>query len=143
MKNWTKILIGLIILGSLGAFLGYKFIYNKPHRDFEAAKPDFKMSAEDLFNEYIGDKQKAQMNYNGKVVEISGTIHKVEKLDSLTIAVFVMDEGMFGDEGIRCTMLPNHAQSTLALKGQKAKIKGFVAGYNDTDIIFEKCSIIN
>ncbi|MCB2221016.1 MAG: OB-fold putative lipoprotein [Bacteroidetes bacterium] len=142
MKNWTKILIGLIILGSLGAFLGYKFIYNKPHRNFEAAKPDFVISAEDLFNEYHGDKQKAQMNYNGKVVEISGTLHKVEMADSLTIAVFVMGEGMFGDEGIRCTMLPNHAQSTITRKGQYVRIKGFVSGYNDTDIIIEKCSIV-
>lgn len=142
MKTWHKILIALFILGIAGAGIGYKFIYNKPHRDYEKAKPDFSVLATDLFNAYQADKQAAQMKFNGKVVEVSGMLHKVEEADSLTIAVFVLDEGMFGDEGIRCTMLPNHSVAIAAKAGSETTIKGFVAGYNDTDIIFEKCSLI-
>ena len=64
-------------------------------------------------------------------------------VDSLVIAVFVFNQGMFGDEGVRCTML--HGQTKLAAnisKGNTVKIKGFCSGYNDTDVILEKCSLI-
>lgn len=142
MKTWHKILIIMFILGTIGAALGYKFVYNKPHRDFEKATPDFQMTALDLFSAYQNDKKSAELKFNGKVVEIAGLISKVEEADSLTIAVFVMDQGMFGDEGIRCTMLPNHTRAIEALTGSEITIKGFVSGYNDTDVIFEKCSLI-
>ncbi|HRX97373.1 MAG TPA: hypothetical protein P5514_10545 [Bacteroidales bacterium] len=151
MKTWHKILIIMFILGTIGAALGYKFVYNKPHpdylslkpdRDFEKATPDFQITALDLFSAYRNDKKSAELKFNGKVVEIAGLISKVEEADSLTIAVFVMDQGMFGDEGIRCTMLPNHTRAIEALTGSEITIKGFVSGYNDTDVIFEKCSLI-
>ncbi len=142
MRNWLKILIGLFIAGSIAAVLGYKFIYNKPHRNFEKATPDYVMLAEDLFNAYRSDKHAAEMKYNGKVLEITGTVNKVETSDTLTIAVFVMDEGMFGDEGIRCTMLHKYAGPARDKKGSQATIKGFLSGYNDTDVIMEKCSVI-
>ena len=142
MKTWIKILLGLIVLGMIGGALGYKYIYNKPHRDYEKASPDFIMEAADLFGEYHANKQTAQLNYNGKVLQIEGILNDVEKADSLTIAVFVLDEGMFGDEGIRCSMLPNHADAVMNSVGKNIKIKGYVSGYNDTDIVIEKCSVV-
>jgi hypothetical protein len=77
------------------------------------------------------------------VIQITGRINKVESVDSLTIAVFILDEGMFGDEGIRCSMLPNHSEKTHSLEGKTTTIKGYLTGYNDTDVILENCSIID
>ena len=143
MKNWIKILSALIFLGIIGGFLGYKFIYNKPHRDYEKATPDFSTTAMAFFNEYRDSTDKAEQNYNGKVIELHGRLSKVEIADSLTIAVFALDEGLFGDEGIRCTMLPNHASKVKDFQNKDVTIKGFCSGYNDTDIIMEKCSVVN
>ena len=142
MKNWMKIGLGIVVLGIVAAVLGYVFIYNKPHPDYEKATPEFSKTAEALFNEYTTDRQAAEQTYNGKVVEISGTLSKVENVDSLTVAVFALDEGMFGDEGIRCTMLPEHASKVNSYTGREIRLKGFLAGYNDTDIIMEKCSVV-
>jgi calcineurin-like phosphoesterase len=143
MKTWLKVTLVIIILGIIGAGLGYKFIYNKPHRNYEKAKPDHVVTAELLFQEYRNEKQAAEQQYNGKVVQVSGTVSAVETTDSLTIAVFVLDEGMFGDEGIRCTMLPNYKEKIHAFEGKEAIIKGYLTGYNDTDVILEQCSLVN
>lgn len=142
MKPWLKITLLIIILGIIGAGLGYKFIYNKPHRNFEKAKPDHVLTAESLFQEFRTNRQEAQLLYNGKVIQITGRVNKIEIADSLTIAVFILDEGMFGDEGIRCSMLPNHREKVHFFEGKITTIKGYLTGYNDTDVILENCSII-
>ena len=142
MKNWIKIIIVLVILGIIGAGLGYKFIYNKPHRNYEKAKPDYKVSSQELFSNYQNARHAAEKKYNGKVLEINGYLNKVETPDSLTIGIMVLGNGMFGDEGIRFTMLPKFSDQLSAFVGAQVIIKGYCTGYNDTDVIFEKCSIV-
>ena len=142
MNKWLKIFIWLIIIGIIGAGLGYKFIYNKPHKDYEKASVDFTLSGFELFSEYKNSNQSANQKYNGKVIEISGIVNSIDRPESMTIAVFTLEEGVFGDEGIRCTMLPNYAENLSSYLGKKIKIKGYCTGYNETDVIFEKCSIV-
>jgi len=142
MKTWMKILIGLALIGIIGAGLGYKYIYNKPHKNYEKAETDFIVSSQQLYSEYKISKNEAEQKYNGTVVEVSGILDKIETPGSMTIAVFVLEEGMFGDEGIRFTMLPKHSDNLLTYERKEIKLKGYCTGYNDTDIIFEKCSII-
>jgi len=40
-------------------------------------------------------------------------------------------------------MLPKYAAGIKQLVGSDVKLKGYCTGYNETDIIMEKCSIIN
>ena len=142
MNKWLKIFIGLAIIGILAVGLGYKFIYNKPHRNYEKAKADYSLTCQEIFSDYQNNRHVAEQKFNGKVVEISGFLNKVETPESMTIAVFALEEGMFGDEGIRCTMLLNHSENILLYTGKVVKIKGYCTGYNDTDVILEKCSIV-
>ena len=143
MKKIIKIGIGLLIIGIIAGTLGYVFIYNKPHRNFEKASPDFNLSAFELFDAYISDRNMAETKYNGKVIQLNGKIQKTEKVDSIVIGVFVFQEGLFGDEGIRCTMLPKFNDEILKVKPETSVlIKGFCTGYNDTDVILEKCTLI-
>jgi hypothetical protein len=143
MKTWMKITMILLALGFIGAGLGYKFVYNKPHINYEKASVDFSLAGSELFSQFKSSTHQASERYTGKVLEISGKLNSVETPDSLTIAVFTLDEGMFGDEGIRCTMLPNHSGSISQFIGRDVKLKGYCTGYNETDVIMEKCSIIN
>ena len=142
MNKWLKIFIGFVLIGIIAAGLGYKFIYNKPHKNYAKAKADFSLTSQELFAEYQNNRQAAEQKFNGKVVEISGSMNNVETPKSMTIAVFAIQEGMFGDEGIRCTMLPDFAENVLSYEGKEVKIKGYCTGYNDTDVILEKCSIV-
>ena len=141
-KKLVVILLALLAVAFIGGALVYKFVYNKPHPDYLSLKPDHSLTAEALYQAFILDQTAASTTYNGKVVELSGNLTKTEQADSLVIAVFVFKQGDFGDEGIRCSMDPRESQKALSLSpNQEVTIKGYLTGYNGTDIILEKCSI--
>jgi hypothetical protein len=142
MKKWMKVLLVLLAIGFFGAGLVYKFIINKPHPDYEKANAEFSLSGEELFTQFKTSTHEASERYTGKVLEISGRLNSVETPDSLTIAVFVLDEGIFGSEGIRFSMLPIHAKNISQFIESDIKLKGYCTGYNETDVIMEKCSIV-
>lgn len=139
-----KIIIGiLVILGIIGAAYGWFFVYNKPHRDFENANADYSVEAIDCYQKYTALAEGAKNIYTGKILEIKGIPAKIETNDSLCVVVFIFNEGMFGDEGIRCTMLPGYHEKAKQLNmAEKVIIKGFCSGYNDTDVVLEHCSIV-
>jgi primosomal replication protein N len=132
-----------MLIGVSAGILGYFFVYNKPHTDFEKKAPDFTLSAEELYNQFLSDRNAAEIQYNGKVVQIEGVLAQVESNDSLAVIVFVFNQGIFGDEGIRCTLLPGFIADAATLSpGNTLTVKGFLSGYNETDVIMEHCSII-
>ena len=163
MKSWIKIIMGLVVAGIVAAFLIYHFVINKPHPDFESLKPDYSMNAGAFYNEFKTSKENASRLYNGKVIEITGKLNTVEILDkpsltevklkgkveaivnydTLIIAVFIFNQGMFGGEGIRCTMLKKFYNDAKKLKPDGIiRIKGYCTGFNETDVIMEHCSLI-
>lgn len=138
-----KIIGALAVIGILALVYVWFFVYNKPHRDYEKADPDQIVACEELFLQYRNDKALADSLYTGKVLQITGPLSKVSSKDTLVVAIFVFDEGMFGDEGIRCVMLPNHYAGLGDYGiGSIITLKGYCTGYNDTDVIMEKSSII-
>lgn len=143
MKTWIKILLVLGVVGIAAAFLVYHFVINKPQPDFEKIKPEYSLNAGALFNEFKTNKQNAHRLYNGKMIEITGKLARVESADTLTIAVFVFNQGMFGDEGIRCILMKKFTSDAKKLKPDGfIRIKGYCTGFNDTDVIMEHCSLI-
>jgi len=143
MKTWIKVILSLIIIGIVGMVLVYIFIYNKSHPDFEKMKPEYTLAATDFYNSFITNRTESEKKYNGKVLAVSGTMTRVESTDSLVIAVFVLNQGMFGEEGIRCSMLQNYHDKTRLLPPQSTvRIKGYCTGYNETDVIIEQSCII-
>lgn len=144
MKRWMKILGLLIAIGILAAVYVWFFVYNKPHRDFEQARPDHTLAADELFYQYYNHKSRADSLYTGMVLQITGVPHSVEVKDSVVIAVFAFESGIFGEEGIRCTMLPQHRERMKNHEaGTRLSLKGYCTGYNDADVILEKCSIVD
>lgn len=143
MNKWLKIILVLFVLGVLGGIGVYIFVYNKPHTDYAKAKPEIIAEARACYDEFVSDRFQAEQKYNGKIVQLYGTFSRVEKNDSLTVLVFVFNEGVFGEEGIRCTMLPSISYESLEQQiGNQIVVKGFLTGYNETDVIMENCSIV-
>lgn len=141
-KKWLTIAGILAALGVIGGLLVYFLVYNKPHTDYSKATPDFDLEAAVLFEEFRTNPEPSSAKYNGKVLSVTGELNALEQTDSLTIAVFGFEEGMFGSEGIRCTIIPEHANELASIApGTKVKIKGLCTGYNDTDVIMEHCSL--
>ncbi len=143
MKNWLKVFAFAAIIGTIAITYMWFFVYNKPHKDFEKANPDYVISAAECYNHYAKNKNTEEKNYTGKVLQISGTPTSIESNDSTVVVVFAFNNGMFGDEGIRCTLLPSHNERAKELSTTSSVIiKGFCSGYNDTDVVLEQCSII-
>ena len=143
MKLWLKILLSLFAIGVIAAALIYVFVYNKPHPDFEKMKPDFTVSAADIYKAFKTNKAGAEKKFNGKVIEITFKLSKIESSDSVVTAVCVFNEGMFGDEGLRCSLLKKYYEDAKKIPaGKEIKIKGYCTGYNDTDVILEQCCIV-
>ncbi len=138
--------IGLIIAAICGiaALLVLKFYINKPHEDIEKATPVYSMATVEIWKQYTTDLKNADSLYTGKVIELSGKINRADKSDSLVYAVFVMEiDSMFGDKSVRCEMLKKYNNETEAITaGTLIKIKGFCTGFDQTDIKFNKCSLI-
>jgi len=144
MKTWVKVILGIAVVGIVAGFLVFHFLYNKPHPNYETMEPAWSLTAGDLYKAFTANKADAEKKYNGKMIAVTGKISKVESTDSLTVCIFVFNQGMFGDEGVRCTMLPDNREKAKSFKPDgEVKLKGFCTGYNDTDVILEKCSILN
>lgn len=144
MKMWMKIGIGIAGLGLIAAFLVYHFVYNKQHPDYEKMDADFTMTAQELYQAFKEGSPAASAKYNGKVIALTGTLGKMETADSLVTAVFIFNRGDFGDEGVRCTMLPKYNVEAAKLQPDgEVRVKGYCTGFTDTDVILEKCSVIN
>lgn len=144
MKKLFKIGIILAVTGVIAATLVWKFYINKPHDDINKAIPAYSISIEEIWKSYNADPKIADSIYTGQVIELTGNLSRIDKNDSLVSVIFVMDsDPMFGDKTISCQMYQEHNDEAASLVvGSKVKIKGFCTGYNDTDIIFNKCSII-
>jgi hypothetical protein len=144
MKKIISILLILAVIGGVAAALVWKFYVNKPHKDIEHAKADYTLTTKQLWDGFVNNGKQADSLYNDKIVEISGMLSRTEKSDTLVYAVFVMEaDSMFGDKSIRCEMLKKFNDETSQLTaGQEVKIKGYCTGYDDTDVKFNKCSIV-
>jgi hypothetical protein len=155
MKKWLKILIIVAVVGII-AIIGVLKYINKPNKDIEKAKAEYTLNANDLYKAYTDDKAKADSLYNGKVIEITGNVSKIETpSDTMVVAVFtqkqdttqVKTDDLLGElnaeGGIRCTMLPNHSETAKKITPETAvRIKGLCNGMAGTDLIIEKCSIV-
>ena len=142
-KTFLKIALALSVTGIISAALVYQFVINKPHRDFEKAKPSFIVSASELFESFKNARESAEAKYNGQVLVLMGRLDKIEAAGNQVTGVFVFDEGLFGDECVRCTMLPEHAAMLKSMpEGTEVNMKGFLTGYNETDVILEHCSLV-
>ena len=139
---WKKVIIGILAIALFGGVYTYFFIYHKSHPDYENLDADLSISAEQLFDQ-CKDEGKASL-YTGKILEINGLAHDIENNDSLMTLVFVYEEGMFGAEGVRVTFLPQYNQKVSRLDlNSEVSIKAYCAGYNETDVILEKASLID
>jgi hypothetical protein len=118
--------IAATVLGLITAALVYKFVINKPHPDYEKAKASFTLLAADPFESYRADRTVAEASFNGKMVQLNGRIDRIEQNDSLLVGIFVSDQGMFGEDVVRCTMLSAHSPALAAFQeGTEVRIKGW------------------
>ncbi len=146
--NVKKILLGGVIIIALVAAYVWFFVYNKPHENIEEAKTDYSVTLPEIVSEYVGAFDSSNSKYNGKVIEISGAVDRVEPNDSISSIVFKAG----GDYEIFCEVYPRYNKEAKGIKAnEKIIVKGFVSGAEQPDEMLEisgiirlkKCSILN
>jgi hypothetical protein len=144
MKMFLKIVLILAAIGLVAAAVIWKFYVNKPYEDIDSVSPAFSMTTEEIWSQYNTNRKGADSLYNNQVIELTGTLNRIDKNDSIVSVIFVMaDDSMFGDKTIACQMYKKHNDEAIALKADSnVKIKGLCVGFDETDIKFNKCSIV-
>jgi hypothetical protein len=147
MKKIGLIILAVLILAGAAAFVIYKYIYNKPKTEgvpeIVNKKADLQLAAKRLWTDYSMNKDIADPKYTGKVIEIKGSIMRVETIENNVIVVFAFKKGEKGDEGIRVTMLPAYSQASKGINPFKdVRIKGLCNGYIDKNVEMVDGSIV-
>ncbi|MCC6583724.1 MAG: hypothetical protein IT271_08485 [Chitinophagales bacterium] len=146
MSKTVKVIVYLIIaVLLLGA--GYAaYVYFKPVKVIADQKADVQLSDKELLKYFTENQQAANIKYENKILELSGTVKKTEVNDSVCTVIF--DEG--GDFIIIANCALDAQKDVQQLKqGAQITIKGIYSGYiiNDetfmipAEIKIDKCTL--
>jgi gas vesicle protein len=129
------ILIGVLVLGAIGAITAY-LVYNKPHKNMEKAAADIALEAETLFTAYKTDEQAADAQYLDKVVQVSGTVKGVSQEGGKTSVTLDSGDQM---SGVVCELdeLTKHPRTDFQV-GEQVTFKGMCTGFL-LDVVLVRC----
>ena len=143
------VLVGIIIAAGIGLYLFYM-----PHRDVQAAETDYSLSSSQIVNEYLNDKETANMKYlaadgDSKILEVSGVVAKIS--EDFNGQKVVLLKGKEDKAGVSATFSDETNANIASLKiGEPVIVKGVIrsgASY-DKDlelyehVILDKCDIV-
>lgn len=130
-----KYLIFAILVGIVAAGFGF-YMYNKPHKNIESSKVDFKMEAKTLFAEFEENEAAANTKYLDKIVEVSGIVKAVNSEDGETSIMLETGNEM---SGVNCSLdnLTKHKRVTFTI-GEKVSFKGLCTGVL-MDVVIVRC----
>lgn len=119
------LLIFLFLIGT--GLAAYLYVFHKPHRDLAAEAAQIEMNAQDFYQDYTADLQKANQTYNDQVIALKGLVSEKES------AALVLEPGVY------CSL--DSTQSATSLEsGQMVKLKGRVLSYDE---LFEQIKLDN
>lgn len=125
-KNILTGLIVLLLLGAGAAFYVWKFVYNKKHKDIEAANPDFTTSTAELIAEFEANDTLANSKYNEKVVLMSGKVNSILPGDSISSIIIDEEKALT----ITIEFLPSHNDRIKQLQpGAEVRMQALYVGY--------------
>jgi len=128
----TKIFSAIVILGLVGAGVGY-YLFTKKVPSLENTKADFALSSDELFDAFEEDESASLAKYEGKVIAVSGSVSRIKLTDSTSNITLFAENAMAG--GINCSF--NEVVSNIK-KGDEVTIKGRCQGFL-MDVVLNNC----
>jgi len=136
MKTMKRIglavLAGIIIAGSIGAYMFFK-----PHRNVQSTEAFAKLKVQELVNEFTADAAKANAKYlasdgNSKVLIVEGRVSNISTNQNGEKVIVLKDEG--SKVGVSATFTKKTNPNTASVKvGDVIKIKGAITAGNSYD----------
>jgi hypothetical protein len=128
------LVLGAVLIGA--AIYGWKE-YHRQHKETADLAAAFSVPAPTLVKAFQDDENKANKQYNDKVINVSGTVVKVDHNDS-TQTVQLDGQSM---GGVICQFEASHGGDLKALRpGQPVTIKGVCTGML-LDVVLVRCAI--
>jgi hypothetical protein len=138
MKKKRLFFLGaLVCILMIGATAFYW--YQKPRTSLNNIKPDYTLTAKELYEAFQQDETKANKQFIEKIIQVTGTVDNVHVTDTTTS--LVLSGGDLG--GINCSVRKsNLKEQTTPVKGENVKVKGRCIGFlmdvNLIDAVIEK-----
>jgi hypothetical protein len=137
VKNIAIFIVAVVLVF---AYFFYKEYQRKPG-DISAVQPTATIDASVIVNLYENDEQKANGQYLGKVIQVSGLITDIIKQQDTIVNVFVGDSNSL--HKISCLLDKRHfADIEKYTTGQPIVIKGICTGFL-LDVELNRCVIVN
>jgi len=136
VKKGIFILLALVAVLIGAAIYGWKEFHRR-HEETASMTAAFSVPAPALVKAFQDDENKANKQYNDKVINVSGTVVKVEHNDS-TQNVQLDGQSM---GGVICQFESSHRSDLKTLHpGQAVSIKGVCTGML-LDVVLVRCAI--
>ena len=134
-----KIVILVLVIGGLAAAGIGKYFFDKKVEGVVELKSDFAMSCDSIYNEFSNDEPAANKKYIGKIIEVNGNVHAIEKDNANVSVMLSTSEGM---GFVVCRLDSTEALNFIGSEGQSLKIKGECVGYMMPDVNISRCVVI-
>lgn len=129
----------IVALVFVAAYIWF-FVYNKSHTDMSRAEPEVVISAEDLYVAYNEDERGSTLAYNGKILEVTGTISAINEIDGRS-NIYLATSDMMAE--ISAELDPEHPFDPNNYSvGDEVTLRGECAGYN-LDVVLNRCYIVD
>jgi hypothetical protein len=122
-RRSLKYILFICIMGALVAVIAGYVMWNKPHRDVQAAGA-IETTALSLYNTFIRDSAKAKSTYVNQVLNVSGTVKGVSINQEKQQIILL--ETSSPDASVNCTM---EARTNDFKIGDQIRLKGICVGY--------------
>ncbi|HMQ06550.1 MAG TPA: hypothetical protein PKC30_04570 [Saprospiraceae bacterium] len=127
----------LLIIVVIMAFIAYS-MYHKKHVDMLKAKPNYLLTASELYSAFEKDEEEANATYLGKIVQVKGRVSSVLK-DEKMGNIYLSTNGNLGE--ISCSFLDYDFMTGIE-EGMEVTVRGICTGIL-MDVILERCTLIN
>jgi hypothetical protein len=130
-----KIVVSILVLLCIGLVYGF-YLYNKKTPSLENEKPDYTLTADELYTSFSTDEASAMEKYEGKILQVSGKVLMLTQTDSISNVVLNAEDALFGS--VNCSF--STLKETLQKK-ENIVVKGQCQGYL-TNVILNNCVLV-
>lgn len=138
MKSKLKIVIFVVFLLAIAGIGIGIYLFNLKPKDLNKVKPDFTLTASDLFKYFEENEADATKRYVNKIIEISGEVRSAKPGENGSLNISLKTGNDFSS--IICTF-PGGSYPENVTEGSRITIRGECSGYL-MDVLLNNCSVI-
>lgn len=124
----------LLIAALIGAGFAY-YLFDKKVERLDKVKPDFIISANELYDAFLENENDAMLRFESKIVEVSGRVGSISQKDSFWNVTLKAQHADMSD-GINCSF-PNNPGEL----GDSVTIRGVCHGML-FDVVLNNCYLV-